>query len=144
MRKINVLKILKALLKNPRVSDRKIAKMVNVSQPTVTRVRTKLQQTGFLKFMAIPDLNSIGIELVAICRIHLDEFDYEAIRDDPKVIFASGQDDPSTVISVHKNYTDFHIFASSHAIVSTILIPSLTTPIKPFSFAKIDFDELEV
>ena len=38
------LKLISELMKNSRRSDRELAKILQVSQPTVTRVRTKLEK----------------------------------------------------------------------------------------------------
>jgi DNA-binding Lrp family transcriptional regulator len=43
------LKLLSELLKDSRRSDRELAKVVGVSQLTVTRVRSKLEKSGVIK-----------------------------------------------------------------------------------------------
>ena len=53
--------ILNAFLRNCKQSDREIATISKVSQPTITRVRQRLERTGIIKhYMAIPDYNKIG------------------------------------------------------------------------------------
>ena len=53
--------ILNAFLSNCKKSDREIATISKVSQPTITRVRQRLERTGIIKhYMAIPDYNKIG------------------------------------------------------------------------------------
>jgi DNA-binding Lrp family transcriptional regulator len=42
------LKLISELMKNSRKSDRELAKKIGVSQPTVTRTRTKLQKRDIL------------------------------------------------------------------------------------------------
>jgi DNA-binding Lrp family transcriptional regulator len=44
----NELKTLFELVKGARRSDRELARALRVSQPTVTRARTKLEKTGFV------------------------------------------------------------------------------------------------
>ena len=58
-------KIISELMKNSRISDRKLAKVVGVSQPTVSRRRTLLQKEKLLEFTAIPDLAKFGFEIMA-------------------------------------------------------------------------------
>jgi len=41
--------VLNCLLSNCKQSDREIAKKANVSQPTVTRIRTRLEKVGIIK-----------------------------------------------------------------------------------------------
>ena len=53
--------ILNAFLRNCKQSDREIAKIGKVSQPTITRVRQMLERTGIIKqYVAIPDYAKIG------------------------------------------------------------------------------------
>jgi len=59
-------KVLAELMRNSRKSDRELAKVVGVSQPTVTRVRTKLEREGIIKeYTLIPDFRKLGYELMA-------------------------------------------------------------------------------
>jgi DNA-binding MarR family transcriptional regulator len=52
------IKILFQLVKDSRQSDRQIAKVLNFSQPTVTRRKTILEKQGFLEYSTIPNLKS--------------------------------------------------------------------------------------
>lgn len=66
------LKLISELMKNSRRSDRDLAKTVGVSQPTVTRLRTKLEKKGIIKeYTMIPDLNAIGFKLAAVTFLKL-------------------------------------------------------------------------
>ena len=58
-------KILFELIKNSRRSDRQLAKILNVSQPTITRRRTIIEKNGILEYTAIPDLKKLGFEILA-------------------------------------------------------------------------------
>ena len=60
------LKLISELMKNSRKSDRELAKVIGVSQPTVTRTRLKLQKEGYIQeYTAIPDFRKIGYEIMA-------------------------------------------------------------------------------
>jgi DNA-binding Lrp family transcriptional regulator len=66
-------KLLSELLKNSRRSDRELAKAIGVSQPTTTRLRTKLEKEGYIKeYTIIPNFNKIGYSIMAMNFIKLD------------------------------------------------------------------------
>jgi len=66
------LKLISELMKNSRRSDRDLAKAMGVSQPTVTRIRTKLEKEGCIKeYTMIPDFRKIGYELLALTFVNL-------------------------------------------------------------------------
>ena len=50
------LRLVAELMKNSRKSDRELAKILGISQPTVTRIRNKLEREGVIReYTAIPD-----------------------------------------------------------------------------------------
>ena len=53
--------LLLELLKDSKRSDREIAKVLGVSQPTVSRMRWRLEEEGWIKdFTVIPDFVKMG------------------------------------------------------------------------------------
>ena len=59
-------KLLSELLKNSRRSDRELAKAIGTSQPTTTRLRTKLEKEGYIKeYTVIPRFSKIGYHILA-------------------------------------------------------------------------------
>jgi len=62
-------KILFELMKNARRSDRKLAKILGVSQPTVSRRRVFLERELIDGYTAIPKWKKIGYEILAITLI---------------------------------------------------------------------------
>ncbi len=61
------LKLISELMKNSRRSDRDLAKAIGASQPTVTRIRNKLEKEGYIKeYTMIPDFRKLGYEIMAI------------------------------------------------------------------------------
>jgi DNA-binding Lrp family transcriptional regulator len=59
------LKLIDELIKDSRRSGRELADRIGVSQPTATRLRTKLENSGFIQeFTAIPNFRKIGYELL--------------------------------------------------------------------------------
>jgi DNA-binding Lrp family transcriptional regulator len=63
-------RLISQLMKNSRRSDRQLAKILGVSQPTITRIRTRLEKTGIIKeYTMIPDLAKLGYQLLGITLI---------------------------------------------------------------------------
>jgi len=60
------LRLVCELIRNCRKSDRELAKAIGVSQPTVSRIRTRLEREGVIEYTGIPDLKKLGFELVSI------------------------------------------------------------------------------
>lgn len=58
-------KILFGLMKNSKISDRKLGKILGVSQPTITRRRASLEKKLSLRYTAIPDWEELGIQIIA-------------------------------------------------------------------------------
>lgn len=115
-------KILAQLIKNSRLSDRQIAKILGVSQPTVTRRRTILERERLLDFTAVPDLKKLGFEILAFTCANWKHENYPDERTEetkaflskhPNVIFVStgrGLTADRITVSVHKNYADYYTF----------------------------------
>jgi len=67
MRKELPQQLLGELLKNSKRSDRELAKILGVSQPTVTRARNRLEQNGTIQdYTIIPNFKEMGFEILAI------------------------------------------------------------------------------
>jgi DNA-binding Lrp family transcriptional regulator len=65
-------KLLSELMKNSRRSDRELAKVIGVSQPTVSRLIKKLEKEGFIKeYTMIPCFHKIGYHLLALTFVRL-------------------------------------------------------------------------
>jgi DNA-binding Lrp family transcriptional regulator len=111
-------RVLFALMKGARRSDRELAKALNVSQPTVTRKRAKLEKEGYIKeYTIIPDLVKMGYDFIAVSFLSFNEdrpelFDKarEWAKNRPCVVFAAngeGLGMNSIMISVHANYASY-------------------------------------
>ena len=66
MMKKRMLKLLFELMKNAKRSDREIAKIIGVSQPTITRMRQRLEKTAIVDYTVIPDWTELGFEIMAM------------------------------------------------------------------------------
>jgi DNA-binding Lrp family transcriptional regulator len=61
-------------MKNSRRSDRDLARTIGVSQPTITRLRSKLERTGIIKeYTMIPDFSKLGYEIMGITSLKVEE-----------------------------------------------------------------------
>jgi len=113
-------KLLAELLKDSHRSDRELAKVVGASQPTVTRMRSKLVKEGFIKeFTIIPDLVKLGYEIMAIScakKRTIPEVSEKGARwmnKYPNIIFAArgeGMGKNGIMISLHRNYAEYSNF----------------------------------
>jgi DNA-binding Lrp family transcriptional regulator len=122
--KENELRLVCELIKNSRRSDRELAKSLGVSQPTVSRIRTKLEKRGIIQYTGTPDLKELGFEIVAITfgNLNLDSnSDVNAriqrgkdfLRQQPNVLFFStgrGLNSDRVAVTAHKNYSDYTKF----------------------------------
>jgi len=60
-------RLIAELMKNSRRSDRELAKIVGVSQPTVTRIRGRLEKEGIIKeYTMIPDFSKLGFDVMSV------------------------------------------------------------------------------
>lgn len=157
------LKLLFEFVKNCKRSDREIAKIVGVSQPTITRKRTRLVQTGLIRqFTAVPSLDKIGFEIAALTFTNMKASTSknpktlkgkgrEWAEKHDEIVFASaglGMDMNGVTISVHKNYTDYQKFLTElrtywaeHIVSIQSFILSLRnreTVTKDFSLASLE------
>ena len=118
--KKRMMRLLLELLKDSKRSDRELAKVLNVSQPTVSRMRSRLVKEGIIRdFTVMPDFVKMGYEIMAInCfKSKTSEEIAERARkwtmSKPNIIFAAaaqGMGKNAVMISLHRNYTDFSNF----------------------------------
>ena len=149
--KKRMMSLLLELLKDSKRSDRDLAKVLGVSQPTVSRMRSRLVKEGWIKdFTIIPDFVKMGFEIMAISCFKSKvteksvEKAIEVTMAKPNIIFASsghGMGKNAVIISLHKNYTDFSNFLSDLRLeggndlqdYDTLLISLKGKTIKPLS-----------
>jgi len=121
MRKELPQQLLRELLKNSKRSDRELAKVLDVSQPTITRYRHKLEKAGIIQdYTIVPDFRKMGFELFALTLVKFrPEFLTPEIMEEakkeaanfPDAIFLStgeGLDANFVIISLNRNFTEYH------------------------------------
>jgi DNA-binding Lrp family transcriptional regulator len=68
-------RLVSELMKNCRRSDRQLAKVLGVSQPTVTRTLHKLEKEGIIKeYTVVPDFRKLGYSLLAVTFVKLKKY----------------------------------------------------------------------
>ena len=124
------LKLLAELMKNSKTSDRELATKLGVSQPTVSRIRAKLEKEGYIKeYTLIPDFQKLGFEIMAVTLVKLKrelnkgelekiwEFADELLEKSPFAYMMAldgyGLGYNRVVISLHENYSDFVRFVKA-------------------------------
>jgi DNA-binding Lrp family transcriptional regulator len=113
--------LLRELLKNSKRSDRDLAGVLGVSQPTITRTRHKLEQEGVIHdYTVVPDFRKMGFELLALTFVKMrpEVLTPEVMKKTreyaakfPNAIFSAageGLGMTGVIISFHKSYTDYH------------------------------------
>jgi len=123
------LRLMCELLKNCRRSDRQLAKAIGTSQPTVQRIRRRLEQQGLIKeYTVVPDFAGLGYELLCFIFLkserEISKEKYEVLKG--KALDLEGKSSSSTIIvlnglgldmnrvvvSFHKDYSTFSRYVS--------------------------------
>jgi DNA-binding Lrp family transcriptional regulator len=126
-----MMELLRELLKNSKRSDRDLARILGLSQPTVTRTRRKLERTGYvLEYTVIPDFTKLGYEIMAFTFMNVSRYDkktgepfrnvaekaHKWALENPKIILGAAGDGLDgkncMMISLHRDFTDYYRFIS--------------------------------
>ena len=123
-------KILFELMKNSKRSDRELAKVLKVSQPTVTRKRAVLEKDFIDGYTTIPKWDRIGFKILVFtfiksklkyAKLEKKHAAIQQVREwltkQPNVIFSiagEGMGWNGVTISIHKSYSDYMEFKSRH------------------------------
>jgi DNA-binding Lrp family transcriptional regulator len=153
MKREKLLKLLFALIKNSKRSDRDLAKTLGFSQPTVTRLRQTLEKEAIEQYALIPSLPYLGFDIIVFTFFRTKELVHPLwdkgkkwAAAQPNVVFVStgqGMDSDAIMVSVHKNYADFvkfyHVFRrdwGKELADFKIFLMSVkgSVQLKPFSF----------
>ena len=115
--------VLFELVKNGRATDRAVAKKLNTTQPTVTRIRQKLEREGYIeKYMAISRLRKSNLNIVVATLFRWQDFSNvdavlsfnKYVLGKPQVIsYSRGEGvDGRThmVLSAHESFGDYERF----------------------------------
>ena len=118
------LRLLSELIKNSHRSDRELAKALNVSQPTISRLSQKLRKEGIIKeYTIVPDFTKLGYTLLVVTFVKLKaslspeatenarKEAKEYLRQQSPDIFmlerGIGLNFDGVLLSLHRNYSDY-------------------------------------
>jgi len=131
MKQQKLLRLLKEMLRNSKRSDREIARILGVSQPTVTRTRAQLEKEYIKTYTVIPDFAKLSYQILAFTFIKVKPYpspeDVEKIvqhaaewtNKHPNIVFAAdgeGCGKDIVMISFHKNYSLYSDFMRTLAL----------------------------
>jgi len=117
-------KIVAELIKNSKISDRKLAKKLGVSQPTITRRRASLEQQGLISYTIVPNFIKLGLEVMCFMFVawrpgiraqerESEEFAKKAlafVKENSNVVFVStgqGLNKDGVAISFHESFAAY-------------------------------------
>ena len=119
-------RILRELMKGAKRSDREIAEVLGVSQPTVTRRRVTLERELIDSYTVIPKWRKLGYKILAFTFVKTkpilgsedrfaaaQEMGTKWLMENPNIIMGGGcrgMGMNAFFISVHKGYSDFNQF----------------------------------
>jgi len=157
MPKQKMIDLLYELMKNSKRSDRELAKVVKVSQPTITRMRKNLEKSEYIhEYTIMPALEKLGFEILALNFLSTStkprdiEEMQEWISESQKIIFSGlgeGLNGKTLLlVSVHRDFTDFSEFTRElrgilglkGASMESFLVSLKTDMIKRFSFKDLE------
>lgn len=113
-------------MKNSRRSERELAQVIGVSQPTVGRIIKKLQKEGIIQeYTIIPNFNKLGYHICALTfanfatpkdlyamRKLIEEYG-KRLSEIPEAVLIErgiGEQSNGVVISLHESYTEYQKF----------------------------------
>lgn len=117
------LKLIAELMKSSRRSDRDLAVAIGVSQPTVTRLRQKLEEDEVIKeYTMIPDFGKLGFKIMAMTFAFSQALNKEEAEKAKNILTESVKDKQfefimlerghglgfdATIISLHEDYPSY-------------------------------------
>lgn len=152
-KKARLIRLLQEYLKDSNRSDKEIAKAMGISQPTLSKMKTRLLKEGLvLQFSAIPNLVEMGYEILAFSFV---KFNTENLKElekstkgwahsQPEIIFSSraeGMGFDAVTLSLHRDYMEYENFVRQnkrfgHFVTEAkyVIIDLVGGVAKPFSF----------
>jgi DNA-binding Lrp family transcriptional regulator len=157
MPKEKLVDLLYELMKSSKRSDRELARIIKVSQPTITRLRKNLENSGLIReYTVMPALERIGFEIAAFSFVWTSPL-HETMKpiedwvlENRRILFSSlgrGIEGKTfMIVSIHKDYTDFSqfgrelrsILGSKVVSVESFLISLKTDIVKHFSLKNLE------
>jgi len=134
------MRLVSELMKNSRRSDRELAKVLGISQPTVSRAIRKMEEEGIIKeYTMIPDFNRLGYKILALTFVKVKKaFTQEQIERTREIIRKSLETGPFEVVMLERGlglaydgvFITYHEDYSSHV--------KFTKWLKQFDFLELE------
>jgi DNA-binding Lrp family transcriptional regulator len=157
MPKEKLVDLLYELMNSSKRSDRELGRIIKVSQPTITRLRKNLENSGLIReYTVMPALERIGFEIAAFSFVWTSPL-HETMKpiedwvlENRRILFSSlgrGIEGKTfMIVSIHKDYTDFSqfgrelrsILGSKVVSVESFLISLKTDIVKHFSLKNLE------
>ena len=130
MKQQKLLRLVSEMLKNSKKSDRELAGILGVSQPTVSRTRARIEKDYIKTYTIIPDFEKLGYQIMAFTfaktkayaenksAAEMTKKTKEWVDKRPNVIFGAygeGLGKDVVLISFHKNYSAYAAFTRTFA-----------------------------
>ena len=130
MKQQKLLRLVSEMLKNSKKSDRELASILGVSQPTVSRTRARIEKEYIKTYTIIPDFEKLGYQIMAFTfaktkaspGASVDEITKKAaawISKRSNIIFGAdgeGLGKDIVMVSFHKNYSAYAEFMRAFAM----------------------------
>jgi DNA-binding Lrp family transcriptional regulator len=131
MKQQKLLRLVSEMLKNSKKSDRELAGILGVSQPTVSRTRARIEKEYINTYTIIPDFQKLGYQIMAFTLAKTKTYSEAAtatkmmqktkewVAKRPNIIFASdgeGFGKDLVITSFHKNYSAYAEFMRAFTI----------------------------
>ena len=130
MKAQKLLRLVSEMLKNSKKSDRELAGILGVSQPTVSRTRARIEKEYIKTYTIIPDFEKLGYQIMAFTFSKMKAYPGTDVAEEivkkskewltkrPNVIFGAdgeGLGKDMVLVSFHKTYSAYSGFMRSFA-----------------------------
>lgn len=111
----NEKKVLYGLVKYPRCNDSELSLKINVKLSTLTSIKRRLEKNGYFRVIAVPLLNRLNCELLAVIYTQFNpvipledrvQTTKKTIEVFDEIFFSTGEQEKGFSISLSKNYTN--------------------------------------
>ena len=94
------LRLISELMKNSRRSDRELAKIIGVSQPTVSRTLKRLVEEGYIReFTVVPDFEKLGFQIMTIVLVRMKkEISQDIVEELRRKVRENEKKNPSPIL----------------------------------------------
>lgn len=129
-------KIMEILQKNPNISQNEIAKMINLSQPSVSARIKKMRKNGTLSLIFGIDIKKTGLH---VGKIELTDFDYDKYKNCPRILSILETNDGYIIFIVSEDFSSMEYFARKNFNKEVkIIIDSFPDFIMPLKMSNYD------